>query len=73
MKLAHGRRIIANAVDGDTEEPIDQDLYALISGDSWYDEWKSLNGGRIMSPTVSYDRPLLRLIQLPDDGAAFVQ
>ena len=70
VTLAHGRRIIANAADQDTKEPIYQDLYALISGDSWYHEWKSLNGGKIMSPTVSCDRPLLRLIQLPEAGAA---
>lgn len=50
VQLKLGFRIAATAVDAVTVQPIKQDLYGLVSGDSRLREWKLADNGMLVSP-----------------------
>jgi hypothetical protein len=64
IELKIGFRIAATAVDSETGEPIKQDLYGLVSGDSRLSDWKLAENGNLVSPVFEPNKTWFRLIKV---------
>jgi len=62
--LEFGFRIAATAVDAETGQPIQQDLYGLVSGDSRISEWKLAENGTLVTPVFQSNKTWFRLIKI---------
>lgn len=69
ITLQRGRRVAVAAVDAVTKEKITADLYGILSGSGFADEWKQLDNGMIMSRALNWDRRTLRIVNVPPRGA----
>ena len=63
IELKIGFRIAATAVDAETGDPIKQDLYGLVSGDSRLSDWKLSENGNLVSPVFEPNKTWFRLIK----------
>ena len=64
IELKMGFRIAATAIDAETGQPIKQDLYGLVSGDSRISEWKLAENGTLISPVFEPNKTWFRLIKI---------
>jgi hypothetical protein len=72
VELKRGFRIAATAVDAVTGEPIKQDLYGLVSGNSRLQDWKLAENGMLVSPVFEPQVTWFRMIKIvPDEPALF--
>ncbi len=69
IQLRRGRRLAVSAVREETGEPVRENLYAVLSGNSVLDSWKRYANGMLLSPTVATGRARLRVVYLPEDGS----
>lgn len=63
VQLNLGFRIAATAVDAMTGQPIKQDLYGLVSGDTRLREWKLADNGMLVSPVFQPNKIWFCLIR----------
>jgi len=64
VQLETGFRVALNAIDGETGEPIINDLYGVINNDHRAELWKNHGNGTLVSPAYVKDSSLLRVVKI---------